>query len=355
MITIYSDKHILHNPEGELEDGKFIPPFEKPERAFKIREALERKKIGEITGPDEFGLEPMLRVHDGDYLDFLSSVWDEFTAAGRSGEVVPFVWPVHGLEARRVPRALDGRLGYYSISADTSICGGTWEAVRNSVNTALTGADRLAQLTREAGPAGVFSLCRPPGHHAGRNFYGGYCFLNNAAIAAQYLLDTGEKDGTKKIAVLDVDFHHGNGTQSIFYNRRDIYYLSVHGDPMDEFPYFLGHADETGAGDGEGFNQNYPLPPGSGFTKWFDAFKSACEKVAAYSPDYLVVSLGVDPYQNDPISSFDLKTEDFFTCGRQLGTLRIPTHFVMEGGYAIDAIGDNVCNVLKGFEAAAGC
>jgi acetoin utilization deacetylase AcuC-like enzyme len=358
MITIYSDEHILHSPEGELEDGKFVPPFEKPERARQIVEALKKQEIGGIYRPDEFSLEPVLRVHDRDYLDFLASVWDEFSAAGRTGEIVPFVWPVHGRDTRRIPRSLDGRLGYYSISADTSICSGTWKAVRASVNTALTGADKLSELSRKAKrgtakrPAGVFSLCRPPGHHAGRNFYGGYCFLNNAAIAAQYLLDSGAHSGERKIAVLDVDFHHGNGTQSIFYKRQDVYYLSIHGDPADEFPYFCGYADELGTGEGEGYNHNYPLPPGSGSIEWLDAFNDACEKAAAYAPDYLVVSLGVDPYKNDPISSFALETEDFFTYGRHLGTLRIPTLFVMEGGYDINTIGKNVCSVLKGFEEA---
>ena len=177
--------------------------------------------------------------------------------------------------------------------------------------------------------------------------YGGYCFLNNAAIAAQTLRD----NGMKRVAIVDVDFHHGNGTQDIFYRRDDIMFASLHGDPMDAFPHFLGHADETGAGEGVGFNHNYPMPPGTTFDVWRRALKDALEKVAAYQPDALVISLGVDTFETDPISFFKLKSEDFTTYGADIAAVNLPTLFVMEGGYDIAEIGLNTVNVLTGFES----
>jgi len=177
--------------------------------------------------------------------------------------------------------------------------------------------------------------------------YGGYCFLNNAAIAAQFQIDS----GAKRVAVLDVDFHHGNGTQDIFYDRGDVMYLSLHGDPLDAFPHFLGYADETGQGDGEGCNLNYPMKPGTGFDKWRAALDDALDNIRIFGAEILVVSLGVDTFENDPISFFKLTSDDFFTYGRSISRLGIPTHFVMEGGYDIDEIGLNTVNVLQGFEA----
>jgi acetoin utilization deacetylase AcuC-like enzyme len=178
--------------------------------------------------------------------------------------------------------------------------------------------------------------------------YGGYCFLNNAAIAAQAFLD----GGATRVAILDVDFHHGNGTQEIFYQRNDVLFLSLHGDPLDAFPYFLGFADEAGEGEGEGFNVNYPLPPGTTYDKWGAALQDACSRVAAYGPDALIVSLGVDTFENDPISFFKLTSDNFRRYGARIAKLGLPTLFVMEGGYAVAEVGINTVNVLEGFENA---
>jgi acetoin utilization deacetylase AcuC-like enzyme len=195
------------------------------------------------------------------------------------------------------------------------------------------------------GEASAFALCRPPGHHAHAATMGGYCYINNAAVASQAFVDR----GAGRVAVLDVDYHHGNGTQSIFYDRSDVLVVNIHGDPQQEYPYFLGHADETGSGAGEGFNFNLPLRWGTGFTQWQEALEAGCQRVARYAPDVLVVSLGVDTYKDDPISQFKLDSPDYLRIGARIAKLGLPTLFVMEGGYAVEAIGVNVANTLEGF------
>ncbi len=196
------------------------------------------------------------------------------------------------------------------------------------------------------GERAAFALCRPPGHHAMSRFAGGYCYINNAAVAAEWLRGA----GAGRVAILDVDYHHGNGTQEIFYRRGDVLVVNVHADPRVEYPYFLGHADERGEGDGRGFNLNLPLPHGTTFAEWAAALDVACEAVAAFAPDRLVVSLGVDTFFEDPISQFRLSSGDYPAIGRRIGALGLPTLFVMEGGYAVEAIGVNAVGVLTGFE-----
>jgi acetoin utilization deacetylase AcuC-like enzyme len=209
-----------------------------------------------------------------------------------------------------------------------------------AADVAVTGARVLVEGERAA-----LALCRPPGHHAATAAMGGYCYLNNAAIAAQYLID----QGCSRIAILDVDYHHGNGTQQIFYRRSDVLFASVHADPRVEYPYFLGYADERGEGEGEGYTHNYPLPHGIGWDAYGPALDEACRNVAAFTPDVLVVSLGVDTYEHDPISQFRLRTDDFTRIGARIADVACPTLFVMEGGYAVEALGVNAVNVLTGF------
>jgi acetoin utilization deacetylase AcuC-like enzyme len=193
----------------------------------------------------------------------------------------------------------------------------------------------------------AFALCRPPGHHAGREYMGGYCYLNNAAIAAQRCIE----QGAKRVAVLDIDFHHGNGTQDIFYDRSDVLFVSIHGDPTVCYPYFSGHANERGAGAGEGFNLNLPLPKGTAMPEFEAALFDASATIARYKADALIVSLGVDTFEGDPISHFRLGTSDYLRIGEMIEGLGVPTLFVMEGGYLVDEIGINAVNVLLGFEA----
>ncbi|RZJ25181.1 MAG: histone deacetylase family protein [Haliea sp.] len=200
------------------------------------------------------------------------------------------------------------------------------------------------------GSRAAFALTRPPGHHAGMDFFGGYCFLNNAAVAAQALRD----GGAARVAVLDVDYHHGNGTQAIFYDRPDVFFASVHGDPHTEYPYYLGYADETGAGAGLGHNLNLPLPRGTRFEVWRDALARALRGIAAFGADALVVSLGVDTFEGDPISGFGLQSPDYLRMGEDLSACGLPVVFVFEGGYAVDEVGINTVNVLDGFGQAAG-
>jgi acetoin utilization deacetylase AcuC-like enzyme len=195
----------------------------------------------------------------------------------------------------------------------------------------------------------AFALSRPPGHHAGADFFGGYCFLNNAAIAAQSLRDA----GVSKVAILDIDYHHGNGTQAIFYGRSDVFFTSIHGNPSTEYPFFLGYADERGEGAGHGCNLNLPLARGSGFAVWRDALAHALKAIAEFGAEALVVSLGVDTFAGDPISGFGLQSPDYLRVGEDIAGAGLPTVFVFEGGYAVAEIGVNAVNVLEGFETRA--
>ena len=343
MKTVYSNRHRRHHPKAELHGGRLVPPFENPTRADHVLARVEARGLGEVLGPDAHGLEPVLAVHDADYVAFLRTFWEEWTAAGNDGDAIASVWPSRRMTHARPPKPISGKMGYYCLAADAVLTEGTWAAASAAADVALT-----AQAVVAGGERAAFALCRPPGHHAAQDMYGGYCFLNNAAIAAQAFLDA----GAQRVAVLDVDFHHGNGTQAIFYDRADVLFLSLHGDPDEAFPYFLGAANERGQGEGEGFNVNYPLPPGCAFGPWAEALEDACARVAAYAPDALVISLGVDTYKDDPISFFRLESADFRTYGGRLAGLGLTTLFVMEGGYAIEEIGINTVNVLEGFEDA---
>ena len=342
MLTVYSEDHALQDGKLELVDGQLVPCFEMPRRAFLVRDRVQEVGLGTIIPPEPFGRGPIERVHTPDFVEFLATAWERWTATGRTYDALPWVWPTRHLRQNR-PERIDGLMGHYSFDAGTPITAGTWRAAQASAEVALTGAKLLADGQHPA----VFALCRPPGHHAAADLYGGYCFLNNAAIAAQSLIDR----GAERVAILDVDYHHGNGTQAIFYDRPDVLFLSLHGHPREEYPFFLGWAEETGAGAGDGCNINYPLPRGTGFAAWAEALDDACRKVADYAPDVLLVSLGVDTFKDDPISKFRLESADFTTYGARIAKLGLPTLFVMEGGYAVEQIGINAVNVLQGFEA----
>ena len=339
MKIVYSDRHRLHFAKGELFGGQFVTPFERPSRMDHILHELKKRGLTDLVQPEALDMKTVRKVHDKGYLNFLETAWAEWQAAGYLGEIVPTGFPNRGL-SQRLPRHIDGKVGYYTHSIETCITAGTWEAAQASAAIALTG-----QKIVSSGAATAFALCRPPGHHAHHDLYGGYCFLNNAAIAAQGFRD----HGARRVAILDVDFHHGNGTQDIFYARKDVLFCSLHGAPEDAYPYFLGYKDERGKGQGEGYNFNFPLPPGTDFGDWGKALDSASRKIKIYKPDVLVVSLGVDTFKDDPISFFKLTSDDFKTYGGRIAKMKLPTLFVMEGGYAIDAIGVNTVNVLEGF------
>ncbi len=342
MKIVRSDAHRLHFPTGELYRGELVRPFESPERIDYINAALET-----VGFDDEVEVSPvedalLNQVHDAAYVEFLRTAWSEWTSLGKTNDMIPSCFPVRRTNSH-IPTHVDGKLGWYAFAAETSITHGTWEAAHGAASLA-----RTAQRAVSAGAQSAFALCRPPGHHASADYFGGYCFLNNAGIAAQGF----RNDGAARVAILDVDFHHGNGTQDIFYSREDIFFASLHGDPAFEFPYFLGHADETGSGPGEGYNANYPLAPGTTFDLWLEAFDDALRRIMSFGPDALVVSLGVDTYEADPISSFKLSSDDFITYGERFGALGLPTVYVMEGGYAVEEIGTNTVNVLVGHSNA---
>ncbi len=342
MKIIHSDDNRLHFPQGELFGGELVTPFERPSRVEFVLNELKRRGHRDISAPGAFSAKPVRAVHDAKYLKFLQTAWDQWIEAGYKGEILPTVVPARRMRQIE-PRHIDGKVGYYALAIETAMTPGTWQAAKASCAVAQT-AQRLVSKGDDA----AFALCRPPGHHAARDLYGGYCFLNNAAIAAQMFLD----DGAKRVAILDVDFHHGNGTQDIFYDRDDVLFCSLHGRPEDAFPHFLGYGDETGSGAGEGFNRNYPLAPGAAYDRWSRALKDALKHIGRFAPDALVVSLGVDAYKDDPISFFKLESADFTCCGRQIARVKKPTLFVMEGGYAIADIGVNMVNVLEGFLGA---
>ena len=341
MKTIYNAVHAAHRAEYEFFRGEKVPAFEKPERADWVHAAVQRAGLGEVLSPQAHDDAAILKVHAEPYVRFLRGAHDEFLALGGQGSAFPAVWAIRGMRSDIEPKNFAARMGLYSFDAGSPLTAGTWQATRTGADCALTAVDLL-----NAGERSAFVLTRPPGHHAGRDFFGGYCFLNHAAIAAQALRDA----GCARVAILDVDYHHGNGTQEIFYERGDVQLLNLHGDPMVEYPYFLGHADETGEGEGEGFNHNYPMPFGTSFGEWEAALDDACRKLDAYGPDVVVVSLGVDTFEKDPISQFKLTSADYPKIGRRIARLNRPTLFVMEGGYAVDEIGINAVGVLTGFE-----
>ncbi|WP_314410402.1 histone deacetylase family protein [Pseudomonas kuykendallii] len=342
MLTVYSDDHRLHHGRCELIDGELKPCFEMPSRADHVLQRVRQQNLGEVIAPTDFGRAPIERIHDRAYLEFFEGAWARWAAMGRPGDLMPFTWPARTLRGV-IPDNLHGQLGYYSFDGGAPITAGTWQAAWSAAQVALTGHHHLA-----GGACSAFALCRPPGHHAAADLMGGYCYLNNIAIAAQAFLDA----GCKRVAILDVDYHHGNGTQSIFYGRDDVLFTSIHGDPRFEFPFFLGYADETGDGVGEGFNLNLPLPAGSAWAAWGAALDSACERIAAYGAEVVLVSLGVDTFKEDPISQFKLDSPDYLRMGERIARLGKPTLFVMEGGYAVEEIGINAVNVLEGFEGA---
>lgn len=344
MITVYDERHQLHHGV-ELNDGVVMACFEEPKRAAMVFERVRESGLGPVVRSTPHPIEDYAGIHSERYLRFLQEAWTDWQASGFDNQALPLVWPRPGLRSDVEPRHIEGRLGFFAMDGGCSIGAGTWEAVRASADTALTAIDLIL-----GGEHAAFALCRPPGHHAGREFMGGYCYLNNAAIAAQRAL----ADGRERVAILDVDFHHGNGTQEAFYHRGDVYFASLHGDPSVSYPYFLGFADERGIGSGEGCNANHPLAPGTDWGQYAPALGHALRGIQGHHPELLVVSLGLDTFEHDPISSFRLRSPDYLRMGEAIAGLGLPTLFVLEGGYAVGDLGANAVNVLHGFEQARG-
>lgn len=343
MRTFYSEDHRLHFPQAELSGGQFVTPFERPSRVEYVLGRLRERGLSDIVAPDAVDMAPVRALLDPGYLTFLETAWDAWKAEGMAGEIIAANVPARGMHLDRIPDNIDGKVGYYCHASETAMTRGTWAAALSSVASAQTAQRHVA-----AGADSAFALCRPPGHHATADQYGGYCFINNAAVVAQMFRD----NGAARVAILDIDFHHGNGTQCLFYDRADIMFASLHGAPQEAYPYYLGYADETGKGAGEGTNLNYPMTAGTGYGAWAAALDDAISKITAWGAQALVVSLGVDAYKDDPISFFKLDSDDFTDAGRRIGRMKLPTVFCMEGGYAIEAVGVNTVNVLEGFKDA---
>jgi acetoin utilization deacetylase AcuC-like enzyme len=342
MKVFYSPAHLEHAPPLEFEGGKLNPAVEVPARVERVKAEIERRGLGPVLAPADFGRAPIGRVHDAGMVAFLSeasALWRK-----RYGEdappAIPSAWPMRGMK-RRFDGDVESRLGSYAFDTATPIVKGTWSATLAAANCALSAAQAVKDGARAA-----FALARPPGHHASADVFGGYCYLNNVAIAAQWLADAGLRP-----AVLDVDYHHGNGTQSIFYGRGDVLFVSIHGDPSFAFPHFLGFADEHGAGAGEGANLNLPLPMYSAWDAYAGAMDAAAENIRAFGADVLLISLGLDSFEADPISKFKLRADDYLRMGEKIATLKLPTVFNFEGGYNLDALAAITANVLEGFES----
>jgi acetoin utilization deacetylase AcuC-like enzyme len=345
MLVVFTESHRLHNPERELVMGREIAVFESPARAAAIAEVL-RHAGHAFREPVEHGLAPVGAIHESNYLDYLESAWADWSAHGWTHPVVPDTVALPRLlEAPiRPPATVRGRAGYYTFDTATPLVEGTYAAARAAADCALTAADFVLD-----GHPAAFAACRPPGHHAGANFAGGYCFLNNAAIAASWLRT---RTGSR-VAVLDLDFHHGNGTQQIFWNEPDVLTISLHGDPERQYPYFTGRSDERGGASADASNVNFPLPAGIDGAAYLETLNTALARVGEIDPGFLVVPLGMDTFVDDPLGDFRLGTHDYPTIAFEIGSLEIPSVIVLEGGYAVDALGANVAGFLEGFESGA--
>jgi acetoin utilization deacetylase AcuC-like enzyme len=338
MLVIYSDQHQLHNPPYEFLEQGLVPYTESPARAEAILAAIKAAGIGPIVAPDEFGLAPIRAIHSDPYLAHLQTIFEKWVAVGGTpAAAMPFAFPRPGMDrSSPTPYATTGR---YAFDLSAPITATSWAAILSSAHCALTGADRVAQGERYA-----YALCRPPGHHASQELMGGYCFLNNAAIAAHFLTDGGQR----KVAIVDVDVHHGNGTQSIFYERDDILFVSIHGSPEWEYPYFSGFADERGSGAGEGYTLNFPLEQGITDERYLGVLDEALTAVITFEPAFLVLSAGFDAFDGDPLGQFRLTTDGYHRIGQRIAALDLPTLVIQEGGYAVHALGRNVVSLFKG-------
>ena len=335
MIKVFDPRQLTHAPAQEFHNGGWAPHADVPSRAESIVAAM-----GDTSPPRDFGLDPIRAVHAPDYLDFLQSAHAMWRDAGRAGDAVGYVWPVVGRRPLTLSR-IDALLGRFSYDAGTPITAQTWDAAYWGAQTALTA---LAPVL-DGSARSSFALCRPPGHHSGADYLGGYCYLNNAAIAAQAAIDAGQGP----VAILDVDYHHGNGTQDIFLERGDVFFASIHADPATDYPFFWGHADERGEGAGEGATLNLPLARGTDFAAYRGTLARALDAITAFGARTLIVSYGADTFEGDPISYFKIRTPDYADMAADIAALGLPTLIVMEGGYAVDALGANVVSFLSGF------
>jgi acetoin utilization deacetylase AcuC-like enzyme len=350
--VVWSEDCLRHEPAGEVWLGIRDPGTEVPDRARVILGAV-RAAGAAVVDAQRHETEVLHRVHSPDLVRHLSTIWADWEAGGYARDygrdrVVPYVFPTAALLAGlppRLPAATHGQVGLYCYDTMTLVGPGSWAAIRAAADAALTAAGTIT-----AGARASYALCRPPGHHAGPDGYGGSCYLNNAALAAQALCD----QGADRVAVLDIDAHHGNGTQAVFYARPDVYYGSVHVDPgAGWFPHYMGFADERGNGPGAGANRNVPLPPGTGDDDWLAAVDQLCADARAHGAEAIVLSLGVDAAAADPESPLQVSAGGYHAAGEMVGALG-PVAVVQEGGYDLRSLGEYVLAALTGVQSGAG-
>ena len=340
MKAFYAEEQKRHDPKAFLSSGAQQPNPEKPERVERLLAGAKAAGCT-IERPQDHGLGPIAAVHTPEYLDFLEHIFARWQRIeGSSAEVIPNIHPI----ARNgsYPASAVGQAGYHMADTACPISGETWGSALWSAWSAVEAAEAVM-----AGAPAAYALCRPPGHHAFADVAGGFCFINNAAVAAQRL-----RRNAARVAILDVDLHHGNGTQGIFYARSDVLTVSIHADPVRFYPFFWGYADERGEGAGLGYNHNLPLVRRSGDELFLEALAAARSRIEAFAPEALVVALGLDAFEGDPFGELSVSTPGFARIAEAIAKLRLPTVIVQEGGYLCDALGDNLAAFLTGFGAA---
>jgi acetoin utilization deacetylase AcuC-like enzyme len=337
MITVFDAAQRAHDPQFFLSSGAQFPCPEKPARIDALLWGV-RQLGGPVVAPPDAGIGPLAAVHDARYLTFLQGIFARWQRIeGASAEVIPNIHPASRDDG--YPLSAVGQAGFHMTDTSCPISGATWGAAHASAQSAVHAADLVL-----GGERAVYALCRPPGHHAFADLAGGFCYLNNAAIAAQRLTAAG-----CRVAILDVDLHHGNGTQGIFYDRGDVLTVSIHADPARFYPFFWGHAGETGRGAGSGANLNLPLDRGTGDAGFLAALDVALERVTQWGADRLVLALGLDAFQGDPFAGLRVTTPGFARIGAAVAALGLPTVIVQEGGYLCPELGDNLTSVLGAF------
>jgi acetoin utilization deacetylase AcuC-like enzyme len=342
MDTFFADEQRAHDPKMFLSSGARQPNPEKPERIDRLLDGARRAGTT-IRRPEPCGLAPIAAVHTPEYLEFLQNIFRRWQLIeGASDEVIPNIHPL--ARDGRYPASAVGQAGYHMADTACPISAETFDSACWSAFCAVAAARAV-----KAGAPAAYALCRPPGHHAFVDVAGGFCFLNNTAIAAQYL-----REAARRVAILDVDLHHGNGTQGIFYARDDVLTVSLHADPVRFYPFFWGHADERGQGPGLGYNLNLPLPRKTGDDGFLEALDAAIRRIEAFAPDALIVALGLDPYEGDPFGGLAVTTPGFSRIAERIAKMRRPTVIVQEGGYLCDALGDNLLAFLVGFGEVSG-
>jgi acetoin utilization deacetylase AcuC-like enzyme len=327
MIVFFSDTHRQHFPASFLSRGRPKPNPETPARIDALLEGA-RADGHQILPADSWDETALRRTHAADYLTFLDTAWERWTAlTGAQDEMVPQVHPNRHMDGH--PTGILGQIGRYIADTNCPIHAGTFLAARGAISSALSATKAVLEGARAA-----YAACRPPGHHAFSDAASGFCILNNVAVAAEYA-----RSSVDRVAIIDIDIHHGNGTQSIFYHRSDVLFVSVHRDPSEFYPFYAGYSDERGAGAGEGFNFNLPLPAGYDDAACLQALSAGVERTREFAPDLLFVSLGLDAHQSDPHGGGGMTTSGFAKAASLIDSIHVPKVVIQEGGYLSKDLG----------------